>query len=382
MNSRIYFDNAATTQIDPEVAEYMCTLIKENYGNPSSVHYFGRQARSVIEQTRKKISALFNCSPGEILFTGGGTEADNMIIKGAIRDLGVTRIISSPIEHHAVLHSLDDCQELNNVKVDMVKIDEMGYIDMTHLEELLKDSELKTLVCLMHGNNEIGNLIDLKKVGDLCKENAAYFHSDTVQTMGHYAIDFSELNIDFAACSAHKFHGPKGVGFAYVNGDLNISPLIVGGSQERNQRAGTENLYGIAALGKALEIAYEHMSEHAAHIQGLKYRMMEKLESTVPGITFNGDPKGESLYTVLSVNFPKSEIDEMLLYNLDIEGIAASGGSACSSGSNVGSHVLNALGKDTEGPAIRFSFGRFNTVEEVDYCVKVLGELFQIPVAS
>ncbi len=382
MNSRIYFDNAATTQIDPEVADYMCDLIRENYGNPSSVHYYGRQARSVIEQTRKKIASYFKCSPGEILFTGGGTEADNMIIKGAVKDLGVSRIISSELEHHAVLHSLDDCRDLHEVQVDMVKIDENGYVDMNHLEELLKTGDAKTLVCLMHGNNEIGNLIDLSSVGNLCKAHGALFHSDTVQTMGHYEMDFSNINIDFATCSAHKFHGPKGVGFAYINGDLNISPLIVGGSQERNQRAGTENLYGIAALGKALEIAYEHLNEHANHIKELKYYMMDQLNENLPGVSFNGDPKGDSLYTVLSVNFPNSEMNEMLLYNLDIEGIAASGGSACSSGSNVGSHVLNALGKSTEGPAIRFSFGRFNTKEEVDYTVKVIGELFQIPVES
>ena len=382
MNSRIYFDNAATTQIDPEVADYMCELIRENYGNPSSIHYFGRQARSVIEQTRKKIASIFNCSPGEILFTGGGTEADNMIIKGAVKDLGVRRIISSELEHHAVLHSLDDCKDLNDVQVEMVSIDDRGYVDMNHLEELLQVSDTKTMVCLMHGNNEIGNMIDLKGVGDLCKMHGAYFHSDTVQTMGHYKMDFSELSIDFATCSAHKFHGPKGVGFAYINGDLNISPLIVGGSQERNQRAGTENLYGIAALGKAFEIAYAHLEDHARHIKELKYRMMDKLIAHLPGVSFNGDPKGSSLYTVLSVNFPSSEMDEMLLYNFDIEGIAVSGGSACSSGSNVGSHVLNALGKDISGPAIRFSFGRFNTIEEVDYCVKVIGELFQIPVES
>lgn len=376
---KVYFDNAATTPVDPEVSELMCKLLKENYGNPSSIHSFGRESRAYIERSRKQIAGFLNVSPAEIFFTAGGTEADNMAIRCSVRDLGVKRIISSPIEHHAVLHSVEQCAEEDKVQLDMVKITPEGYVDMEDLESLLRASDKKTLVSLMHANNEIGNMIDLKETGDLCKKYDALFHSDTVQTMSHYNFDFSALNVDFATCSAHKFHGPKGVGFLYINSDVHIKPMIVGGAQERNMRAGTENVYGISGLAKAMEIAHRDMQGHQEHVQGIKTYMIEQLESLFPGIEFNGDPKGRSLYTVLNVSFPSSEMNEMFLYNLDIEGIAASGGSACSSGSDVGSHVLNSLGKTTEGPSIRFSFGRFNTKEEVDYTINVLKELYQVP---
>lgn len=376
---KVYFDNAATTQIDPEVAEHMCKLLKENYGNPSSIHSYGRESRAYIEKARKQVAGFLNVSPSEIYFTAGGTEADNMAIRCSVRDLGVKRIISSPIEHHAVLYSVENCAAEGKVKLDMVNITSDGYVDMDHLEELLGNSSEKTLVSLMHANNEIGNMIDLKETGDLCRKYGALFHSDTVQTMAHYNFDLSTLNVDFATCSAHKFHGPKGIGFLYINGDVHIKPMIVGGAQERNMRAGTENVYGISALAKAMEIAHRDMGDHQAHVQGIKTYMIQKLEELFPGIEFNGDPKGNSLYTVLNISFPSSDMNEMFLYNLDIEGIAASGGSACSSGSDVGSHVLNSLGKNTEGPSIRFSFGRFNTKDEVDFTIHVLKELYQVP---
>ena len=377
---RVYFDNAATTPIDPEVADLMCELLKEKFGNPSSIHSYGRESRAIIERSRKQVASFLNVSPSEIFFTGGGTEADNMAIKCSVRDLGIERIISSPIEHHAVLYTVEELEREKKVQLDLLKINSKGYVDMDHLRELLGASTKKTLVSLMHANNEIGNMISLEEVGELCAEYGALFHSDTVQTMSHYRMDFSKLKVHFATSSAHKFHGPKGIGFLYINKDIAIKPMILGGSQERNMRAGTENVYGIAALAKAMEIAYRDMEEHQKHVQGIKSYMIQKLEELFPEIEFNGDPKGNSLYTVLNVSFPSSEMNEMFLYNLDIEGVAASGGSACSSGSNVGSHVLNSLGKTSEGPAIRFSFSRNNTKEDVDYAVSVLKELYQVSV--
>lgn len=377
---KVYFDNAATTPVDPEVADLMCGLLKEKFGNPSSIHSFGRETKALIERARKQIAGFLNVSPSEIYFTASGTEADNMALRCSVRDLGVRRIITSPVEHHAVLHTAQQCHDEQDIQVDLVKIKSDGYIDMEDLERLLSEtSEFPTLVSLMHANNEIGNMIDLKEVSDLCEKHGVYFHSDTVQTMCHYEFDFSSLRIHFATCSAHKFHGPKGVGFLYINNDIAIKPLIFGGSQEREMRAGTENVYGICALAKAMEIAHRDMKGHQDHVQAIKSYMIEQLEDAFPEIDFNGDPKGRSLYTVLNASFPSSEIDEMLLYNLDIEGVAASGGSACSSGSNIGSHVLNALGKDTDGPAIRFSFSRFNNMEDVDHAVSVLKELYQVP---
>ncbi len=378
---RVYFDNAATTPIDPQVADLMCDLLKENFGNPSSIHSYGRETRALIERARKQVAGFLNVTPSEIYFTGGGTEADNMAIKCSVRDLGVTRIITSPIEHHAVLHTVEELDEEGKIQLDLLNVSRDGYVDIDQLEELLSSSDKKTLVSLMHANNEIGNMIDLKQVGELCEKYGAYFHSDTVQTMSHYRFDFSDLNIHFATCSAHKFHGPKGTGFLYIDKDVQLKPMIVGGSQERNMRAGTENVYGICALAKAMEIANHDMEGHQEHVQGIKSYMIERLQENFSEIEFNGDPKNSdrSLYTVLNVSFPTSEMDEMFLYNLDIEGIAASGGSACSSGSNVGSHVLNSLGKNTEGPSIRFSFSRFNTREDVDYAMSVLKELYQVP---
>ena len=376
---KVYFDNAATTPIDAKVAEAMFPVLKEQFGNPSSIHSFGRQSRAIIEKNRKRIASMLNVSAAEIIFTAGGTEADNMVIHCALKDLGVKHIISSKIEHHAVLHCVEGAGQENKAKVSFVNVDEKGYVDMEHLEELLASSEEKTLVSLMHANNEIGNMISLDEVGALCEKYQALFHSDTVQTMAHYAFDFSAMKIDFATCSAHKFHGPKGIGFLYMRSGIQMEPMIKGGSQERNMRAGTENIYGIVGLTKALEIALDEVEEHQHHVQEIKTYMIEQLEQHIPDIKFNGDPTGNSLYTVLNVALPSSEIDEMLLYNLDIEGIAASGGSACSSGSNVGSHVLSSIGVNLDRPSIRFSFSKFNKKEEVDYVVGVLKELYCIP---
>ena len=367
----IYLDNAATTQIDAEVIEAVCRVMTDIYGNPSSVHGFGRKARAEIEKARRVVASHLKASPSEIFFTSGGTEADNMAILCSVRDLGVTRIITSKIEHHAVLHTA----ETSGVSVDYVNLTDNGHIDMEHLESLLRVEE-KTLVSLMHANNEIGNLIDLKLVSALCRHFGAYFHSDTVQTMCHYGFDLTELDIDFLTASAHKFHGPKGIGFLYINSKVRIKPLIHGGSQERNMRGGTENIYGIVGLAKAMDVAYGHLKEHHDHIQGLKTHMLAKLREVVVDVRFNGDAEGDSLYTVLNVCFPDTAISEMLLFNLDIMGISASGGSACSSGSNVGSHVLAQLKRDGRRPAIRFSFSKYNTKSDIDQTVLKLKELF------
>lgn len=376
---KVYLDNAATTPIDPEVVQAMIPVLENNYGNPSSVHSLGRESRVIIEQSRRKVASFINAAPAEIFFTAGGTEADNMVLRSAVQDLGVNHVITSPIEHHAVIDTAEVVEKNNGVKLSLVKHDDKGYVDLVYLEQLLADNKDKTtLVSLMHANNEIGNKIPLKKVADLCKAYGAYFHSDTVQTMCHYAFDVRELGLDFLTCSAHKFHGPKGVGFLFVNQDIQIKPIITGGAQERNMRAGTENIYGIVGLTKAMEIAYRDLEAHQNHIQGLKTYMIEQLRQHVPGITFNGDPEGDSLYTVLNTTFPNSEMDEMLLYNFDIEGICVSGGSACSSGSNVGSHVLRGIGADMTKPAIRFSFSKYNTKEEIDYTIKVIKDLFAV----
>jgi cysteine desulfurase len=367
----IYLDNAATTQIDAEVIEAVCRVMTDIYGNPSSVHGFGRKARAEIEKARRVGASHLKASPSEIFFTSGGTEADNMAILCSVRDLGVTRIITSKIEHHAVLHTA----ETSGVSVDYVNLTDNGHIDMEHLESLLRAEE-KTLVSLMHANNEIGNLLDLKLVSALCRHFGAYFHSDTVQTMCHYGFDLTELDIDFLTASAHKFHGPKGIGFLYINSRVRIKPLIHGGSQERNMRGGTENIYGIVGLAKAMDVAYGHLKEHHDHIQGLKTHMIAKLREVVVDVRFNGDAEGDSLYTVLNVCFPDTPISEMLLFNLDIMGISASGGSACSSGSNVGSHVLAQLKRDGRRPAIRFSFSKYNTKSDIDQTVLKLKELF------
>ena len=365
----VYLDNAATTPIDPLVIEEMVPILQEFYGNPSSSHAYGRQVRAKLELSRRKVASLLNVTPGEIIFTSGGTEADNMAIRCTLKHLGVKHAITTDIEHHAVVDTLEHVCEDENVKLSKVRLDEKGYVDMAHLEELLSSNE-KSFVSLMHANNEIGNMIDLQEVGDMCEKYGAIFHSDTVQTMAHYHFDFSKLKIHFATCSAHKFHGPKGVGFLYVDNNLNIPSMITGGGQERGHRAGTENIYGIVGLAKALELAMEHDDEHQVHVQGLKNYMIQQFETKLPGVRFNGDPKGRSLYTVLNVSLPPTEKAGMLLFNLDLMGIAASGGSACSSGAAKGSHVLTGIQADPNRPAVRFSFSRFTTQAEIDYAVE------------
>jgi cysteine desulfurase len=376
---KVYLDNAATTPMDQEVIDAMIPVMQNNFGNPSSVHSFGRSSRAIIEKARKQVAKYINAQPSEIFFTAGGTEADNMVLRSSIDDLGVNHIITSQIEHHAVIDTAELMSEKKGIKLSIVNIDDKGFVDINHLKQLLEEhKDLTTLVSLMHANNEIGSLLPLKQVADLCNANGAYFHSDTVQTMCHYKIDVKDLGIHFITCSAHKFHGPKGVGFLYINENIQIKPMITGGAQERNMRAGTENIIGIVGLTKAMEVAHRDMEEHEKHVKGLKYYMVEQLQQAMPEITFNGDPLGESLYTVLNVHFPNSEMDEMFIYNLDIEGIAASGGSACSSGSTVGSHVLKNIGTDMERPSVRFSFSKYNTKEEIDYTVNVIKELFAV----
>jgi len=368
---RVYLDNAATSPMAPEVIEVMTEVMTENFGNPSSIHSYGRDSKAIIENARRSISKLINVQPKEIIFTSGGTEADNMALFCSVNDLGVKHVISSPIEHHAVEHSYHKLSDKYNVKVSMVKVDEKGHVDLQHLEELLSTSNQKTLVSLMHANNEIGTLLPLKEVGDMCKKYDAYFHSDTVQTMAHYPFNLEDLNIDFITCSAHKFHGPKGIGFLYVNKDLKINPLIEGGAQERGLRAGTENLIGIAGLSKALEIANSNIDSHINHVKSLKYDMLEQLQSKINGIEVNGEVDPEkSLYTVLSIKFPQFDKQEVLLFMLDLEGVACSGGSACSSGANAGSHVIRGINGDTSRATIRFSFSRFTTKQDIDFAVE------------
>ncbi len=372
---KVYLDNAATTPLDKQVLEEMMPYLTEHFGNPSSIHAYGRKAKSAIEKARKTVARYLNASTSEIFFTGSGTESSNTIIKCAVRDLGVTRIISSRIEHHCVLHSVESMAAAG-VKVDYVNLDKEGHVDYEHLRALLREAAGKTLVSLMHSNNEIGTLLNLEKVAALCEQYGAYFHSDTVQTIGYYPIDLQKIKLHFISGSAHKFHGPKGVGFIYINGNAPIKPFLEGDAQERNMRAGTENVFGIVGLGKALDLAQESMQQNREYTAGLKKYMMHKLRQEIDDIKFNGDTTEEgSNYKVLSVSLPPNEKAELTLFNLDMAGIAASGGSACSSGSEKGSHVLEGIQADPARKAIRFSFSKFNTVEEIDYTINALKQL-------
>ncbi len=376
----IYLDNAATTPLDPEVFEAMKPFMLEDFGNPSSTHSHGRKIKAAIESSRKKIAELLNCSPGEIIFTSGGTEADNTIINSAVRTYSIKTIITSPIEHHAVLHSVENLCKDGSVQLHLLEVDEKGHINLDQLKKLISKNS-NTLVSLMHANNEIGNVLDIEYVSDLCEKNHAYFHSDTVQTVGHYRHDLKKIKVHGMAASAHKFHGPKGIGFMFIRKDRKINPFLHGGSQERNMRGGTENVYGIIGMTKAMEIAYRDMDEHTLYIKGLKKHMIEKLRENISGISFNGDSDHleNSLYTVLSVSLPESEENDMTLFNLDLLGISASGGSACSSGATLGSHVLSALNPGSKRGAIRFSFSKFNTKEEIDFVVDKLKDLVKTP---
>ena len=374
----VYFDNAATTPLDPEVLEAMLPFLAQHYGNPSSLHGPGRQVRAAIENARKTVAHLINAAPAEISFSSGGTEANNYAAFGSIRTLNIKRAITSRLEHHAVLHPLQVLAKNGEIELHYLGHDQHGSLDLAHLEALLA-GQPRTFVSLMHANNEIGNLNDIAGIGRICAQHEAVFHTDTVQTMGHYRHDVQRLQNHFLVGSAHKFHGPKGVGFLYTRSGTRVNPLIHGGAQERNVRSGTENVYGIVGLAKALEIAVRDLAAHQTHVQGLKDRFIARLRADIEDVQFNGlsATADQSLYTVLSVSLPPSAITEMLLFNLDIGKVAASGGSACSSGAQAGSHVLEALGCDPERGTVRFSMSKMNTEAEVDYAAEQLARLYQ-----
>ena len=374
---RVYLDNAATTPVAEEVLDAMISVLRDNFGNPSSTHFYGRQAKALLENSRRSIAKHINCKSSEIIFTSGGTEADNMALHCAVKELGVKRIITTELEHHAVGHTVA-VLECENVEICYLTVDSKGNPDLAVLERLLADGK-KTLVSLMHANNEIGTLLPLKKVSEICRKHNAFFHSDTVQTMGHYPFDLQELDIDFITCAAHKFHGPKGVGFLYVNSKNKVSPIIHGGAQERGLRGGTENVSGIVGLAKAMDLAYEDVVGHQKHVQALKSKMIEKLESELEDVSFHGETDPEkSLYTILNVCLPKTDKAGMLLFTLDLKGVACSGGSACSSGAAKGSHVLEGIKADMERPNVRFSFSRYTKIEEIDFAVEQLNSLYKV----
>jgi len=375
MKERIYLDNAATTPLDAEVLAAMMPYLTTHYGNPSSIYSYGRESRLAIENARKLVAKLLNAHPSEIFFTSGGTESSNMAITAAVRDLGCLHIISSPIEHHATLHTVEHLHQTGAASLSFVKLLPNGHIDLDNLAALLETSTDRCLVTLMHANNEIGNLLDIYAVGDLCKQYNAIFHCDTVQTVGHYPINLRNTPVHFITGAAHKFHGPKGVGILYINENVKIKPFVLGGAQERNMRAGTENLYGIVGFAKALEIASANYESDSTYIKSVKLYMIEQLQKHIPEVVFNGDVAGSSLYTVLSISIPQTERSEMVLFNLDIHNVCASGGSACASGSNVSSHVMQAINNNPNLITIRFSFSKHNTYKEIDTVVRLLKEM-------
>lgn len=371
---KVYLDNAATTALAKEVLDEMMPFLTDNFGNPSSIHSYGRKSRAAIEKSRKIVASAINASTSEIFFTSGGTESNNMAIKQAVRDLGVKRIISSPIEHHCVLHTVE-FEAKDGIETVSLRVNEFGEPDYEQLESLLNGKEVKTLVSLMHSNNEIGTITDLMRVSHLCSKYNALLHTDTVQTIGFYPMDVQALKVHFLSGSAHKFHGPKGAGFIYINSALVIKPFIDGGSQERNMRGGTENLYGIIGLGKALEMAVSAMNQNREKISGLKNYMKQKLENEISEVRFNGYADDRCHYKVLSVSLPLNSKTDLILFNLDIAGIAASGGSACTSGSETGSHVLAGIGASKDRKSVRFSFSAHNTYEEIDFVVEELKKM-------
>lgn len=369
MMNKVYLDNAATTAIRPEVIQEMVKVLTEDYGNASSSHSFGRHAKSIVELSRKSIAKELNCTAQEIIFTSGGTEADNWILNAAVNDLKVQRIITSKIEHHAILHTVEMLH--SSVSVDFVNILADGSVDLTHLSELLLDN-IPTLVTLMHVNNEIGSVLDLETVGNICRQYGAYFHSDTIQSVGKTRFDLQNLPIDFIVASAHKFHGPKGIGFAYVRKGLVLNPMLFGGEQEKGLRAGTEAVHNIAGMAKALELAYQHLDEETAYISELKEYAISQLKIHFPEAKVNG---GNTFYNIVNVCFPFSpEKTSMILFHLDMKGIAVSRGSACQSGSIKPSHVLAEIltDEDLKKPSLRISFSHFNTKADIDYLIEVL----------
>jgi cysteine desulfurase len=379
---RVYFDNAATTPMDKEVIAAMLPYMEQNFGNPSAIHSYGRETRAAIEKARKTVAKILNVSTSEIFFTSGGTESNNTAIRCSIESYNLKHIITSRIEHHCVMHTVEDLEKNHGITVHYVNLDDKGHFDLDHLDELLGSISERCLVTLMHANNETGNLMDIDRAAEICKSHNAIFHSDTVQTIGHYNFDLQKTPVQFISGSAHKFHGPKGVGFLFIRHDVKIHPLIFGGGQERNLRAGTENVSGIIGLAKAMELAYITIEKDKTYIQDIKNYLVKKLRENISDVKFNGDFNGSSLYTVLNASFPPSDKSEMLLFILDIAGICTSGGSACSSGSNKGSHVLEAMGVDPQRANIRFSFSKFNNKQEVDVVVAKLKELYPAKVMA
>ena len=378
---KVYFDNAATTPLYPEVVEKITEVLSNTYGNPSSTHALGRGAKSLIEYSRKQIAKELNALPSEIIFTSGGTEADNFILHSCVRDLGVQVVISSLIEHHAVLHTLEVLAKEYPIQIVYVNLTERGDIDLQHLKNLLEQyTEKKVLVSLMHLNNEIGNILPLKEVATLCKEKGAYFHSDTVQSVGHYPINLQEIPVDFITASAHKFHGPKGVGFAFIRKGIVLHSIITGGEQEKGLRAGTEAVHNIAGMEVAFNLCYKNLNKNTEKLKNLKQYFIHQLKHHFPEIVFNGTSESleESSYAIVNVGFPAlQQQDNTLLFQLDLKGIACSKGSACQSGSVQVSHVLSAfMPKEAlQYPSLRFSFSAFNTIEEVDFFIENLKEI-------
>lgn len=373
----VYLDNAATTAVAPEVVEAMIPVLRDSFGNPSSSHAAGRRSRVLIEQSRRSVAKHLNCHPSCIYFTSGGTEADNLALRGAVRDLGCTRIITSEAEHSAVIKTAQSLERSNGVSLDLVRHKSDGQVDLDHLQSLLEQGG-KTIVSLMHANNEVAVIQDIGRIGAMCREAGALFHTDTVQTMCHYAFDLETLSVDFITCSAHKFHGPKGVGFLYIRKGLQVKGQIEGGSQERAVRGGTESTHNIVGLAKAMDLAHTDLAGHQSHVRALKARMADGLRTAFADVRFNGDSDREDrLYTVLNVSFPPHPKSGMALFLLDLEGVACSGGSACSSGATLGSHVLRALEfHDPNRASLRFSFGRYTTKEEVDYALGAIQRVF------
>jgi len=376
----VYFDNAATTQLDSKVLQAMLPYMESHFGNPSSIHAFGRKTRTAIEKARKNIAAHLNCSTAEIFFTSGGTESNNTILLNAVQNLSIKRIITSPIEHHCVLHTLDYLKQHFQFTIEYVKLNEQGGVDLENLDTLCAGSNEKTLVCLMHANNEIGNLLPIQEAAEICQKHLCLFHSDTVQTIGKIPIDLQKTPIHFLAGAGHKIYGPKGSGFLYINSNNPCKPLLYGGGQERNMRAGTENLYGIVGLSKAIEIAHQTIEADTHHMKNLKNYFLKQIQKQMPQVTQNGLTGDQSLHTILNLNFTDFPKTDMLLMNLDIEGICASGGSACSSGLDAGSHVIQAL--DLGNNSIRFSFSKFNQITEIDYALNTLNKLLLSSVAQ
>tara|TARA_B100000965_G_scaffold394071_1_gene405787 strand:- start:4865 stop:6010 length:1146 start_codon:yes stop_codon:yes gene_type:complete len=378
--STIYLDNAATTKVRKEVADSISLVIQNEYGNPSSTHSYGRSSKALVELSRKEIADILNVKSSEIIFTSGGTEGDNMIIRNCVNNLGVTHIVSSKIEHHAVTHTIDNLLLSKNIKVSYVEVFENGDINLDDLKDILKDTTDKTLVSLMHINNEIGNITDINAVADICKTYDALFHSDTVQSVGHYDLDFEKIKVDFFVASAHKFHGPKGVGFAFVRQNSNLGPYITGGMQEKGLRAGTESVHNIVGMSEALKISINNLAAEKKYITGLKTYFIDEIENKIKNVKFNGNSADltSSTYTLVNVLLPvKRKTGGLFMFKLDMKGIACSKGSACQSGSETGSHVLREIQDniDNDKVSLRFSFSIYNTKDEIDFVISQINEL-------